>query len=124
MQEIEASRLPYGQIEKGAGVHEKTISKLKAKNPDSPDLKTVCRLAEYMGFKVWLVPVGRKPVDPGIERLAREATERRRRERLAKTRGVDVPSELEPDWQLLRRSKFTPAEAAAALGLEYKEPSP
>jgi len=34
-------------------------------------------------------------------------------------RGCHVPSELEHEWQGLKRKGFTNREAAAALGLRY-----
>ena len=55
----------------------------------------------------------------------REATMRlqspeSRQKMKAVLRGCHVPSELEEEWQGLKRKGFTNREAAAALGLRYK----
>ena len=54
----------------------------------------------------------------------REATKRlqspeSRQKMKAVLRGCHVPSELEEEWQGLKRKGFTNREAAAALGLRY-----
>jgi len=51
-----------------------------------------------------------------IEQLQRPES---RQKMKAVLRGCHVPSELEHEWQGLKRKGFTNREAAAALGLRY-----
>ncbi len=53
------------------------------------------------------------------EAIERLNTEKSRRKMRAVLRGCHVPSELEEEWQALKRKGLTNREAAAALGLRY-----
>ena len=53
------------------------------------------------------------------EALKRLQSPESRQKMKAVLRGCHVPSELEEEWQALKRKGFTNREAAAALGLRY-----
>lgn len=56
----------------------------------------------------------------GRERFLSRREELQRKSN-AKRRGVDVPPDLEEAWKALKRKRISNAEAAKALGLQYRK---
>lgn len=113
--EADKSRLPYRMIEAHSGITEGALSSLKYNNPANPGADTLERIAAYLGFDIVLVPIGKRPKGP----TRNDAMAKGRARALAVRRGCNVPPDKEADWQMIKRKRYTNAEAASMLGLMY-----